>query len=69
MIENLFDVFTKPEEFHYQFSSLGLIKENTFYDDIGFLSHPLISSSITQLIQITKTEHLFESFLNTYPNL
>ncbi|KAK8863998.1 hypothetical protein M9Y10_011692 [Tritrichomonas musculus] len=69
MIENLYDVFTKPEEFHYQFSSLGLIKENTFYDDIEFLSHPLISSSITQLIQITKTEHLFESFLNTFPNL
>lgn len=57
-------------------TTISLTKEDIFYDDEEFLTHPLISASICELIRLIgqhpinqEVNDLFEHFVETYPNL
>ena len=79
MVEYLNDVFDESETFVNPTSitsARSFFLEDLFYDDQQYLLHPLISSSVCQLIQdimagVEKPELLryLENFINKYPYL
>lgn len=75
-INKAFDVSGDFEISSFLGLTYGLVKETIFYDDQEFLSHPLIVSSVCELIQLIvdqpldeKIGQLFIKFGEDYPNI
>lgn len=72
MIDYLDETFSDPNngiESYPLKTSFGLIKESTFYDDQDFLSHPLISNSLSELLSQSDDDEKCQNFLQKYPGL